>query len=337
MGSRCSGIDRTLDEWHKTQRHKFARRVRLALTLVGGDGYACRNWYLTGRTKPHTLALMKARFSRRLLPLWVVTASVAVVSVSGHALAASLRYWNPGGSGGDGIWGTSPGDKNWNTTAGAATGNTVWPDTGNEVAVFQDALGGTVTVFTPVLAAGIRQQVAYYTIDAETVTLVQDNAAADPFIHVQTGTLTLNSILAGSHGLIKTGDGNLALSVANTYTGTTSLEAGTLILGGSLASTGLDIAAGATLTDSNGGLNPATAVTNAGTLKVDAPDLVTTYNQNIGGELTGGAALTVSGLATLNGGTVSGHLLGTTTLTSAGVVALTGTVTAGTVNIASGF
>ncbi|MEI6676091.1 MAG: autotransporter domain-containing protein [Verrucomicrobiota bacterium] len=246
---------------------------------------------------------MKARFPRRLLPLWVITVSAAVVSVSGNVLAASVRFWNPVGSGGDGIWGTSPGDKNWNTTPGAATGNTVWPDTGNEVAVFQDALGGTVTVFTPVLAAGIRQQAASYMIDAETVTLVQDNAEANPFIHVQSGTLTIAATLNGSHGLLKTGNGNLVLTAANSYAGTTAVTAGSITLtgNGSLASTAVDIAAGATLTDTNGGLAAGTVLTNSGTLAISAADTVGRFAQTATGTLVSSATLTVSGLATFGG------------------------------------
>ena len=87
---------------------------------------------------------MKARSGHRLLSLLVITASISTVIVPGITGAATTEYWNPGGSGGSGIWGTSPGDKNWNLVAGAASGNTVWPDTGNEVAVFQDSIGGTI-------------------------------------------------------------------------------------------------------------------------------------------------------------------------------------------------
>ena len=111
--------------------------------------------------------------------------------LSGHAAAATNQYWNFGGIGGDGIWGTGPGDKNWNLAAGAAVGNTTWPDTNNDVAVFQDALGGTVTVFDPALAAGLSQTGANYTLDAGTITLVPDAASAAPFVNVQAGTLTL--------------------------------------------------------------------------------------------------------------------------------------------------
>ena len=101
------------------------------------------------------------------------------------------------------------------------------------MAVFQDALGGTVTAFDPVQATGIRQTGANYTINVGTITLVPDSTAASPFVNVQTGTLTLDSVLAGSNGLIESGGGDLLLTSANTYTGTTAITAGTLTLTGS--------------------------------------------------------------------------------------------------------
>lgn len=276
---------------------------------------------------------MKARSGHRLLSLLVITASISAVALPATIQAATSEYWNVGGTGGTGIWGTSPGDKNWNLTAGAASGNTVWPDTGNEVAVFQDAIGGTVTVFTPVQAAGIIQQNADYAIDAQTITLVQDSAAANPFIQVQTGSLTIDSVLAGTHGLLKTGVGNLVLSGADTYTGATSVSAGTLTLSGSLASTSVAIAAGAALVDANGGLATAAALTNAGTLTVNSADTVTSYTQNAPGTLAGSAALTVSGTATLNGGTLAGSLLGNTINVAGGILTNSGTLGTATTHL----
>ena len=256
---------------------------------------------------------MKIRSSHRSLSLLVFSACVAAVTFPGNLRAMSAgstaEYWNPGGTGGLGIWGTGPGATNWNTTAGAATGNTVWPDTGNDVvAVFWDATGGTATVFTltPVQTAGIIQQTtngANYVIDAETITLVQDNAAANPFIQVQSGTLSISSTLAGSNGLIKSGVGTLELTSANTYSGITSLTAGTLVLSGngSLASTTVNIAANSSLLDSNGGLAAGTALTNAGTLTISAPDTVAGFTQTATGTLASSATLTVSGLASFGG------------------------------------
>ena len=154
------------------------------------------------------------KFRRSPFPLLAVFACI-----SGHAAAATNQYWNIGSTGGDGIWGTGPGDKNWNLAAGAAVGNTTWADPTDNIAVFQDAVGGTVTVFDPVQTNGLSQTGANYTLDAGVITLVPGSAAAAPFIQVQSGTLTFKTTLAGSNGLLKTGGGTLLLANANSYTG----------------------------------------------------------------------------------------------------------------------
>ncbi|HEX7260766.1 MAG TPA: autotransporter-associated beta strand repeat-containing protein, partial [Luteolibacter sp.] len=52
-----------------------------------------------------------------------------------------------------------------------------------------------------------------------------------PAIFVNNQTATLNAVLAGTSGLTKTGAGNLILTGANNYTGSTIISAGTLQLG----------------------------------------------------------------------------------------------------------
>jgi len=69
-------------------------------------------------------------------------------------------------------------------------------------------------------------------------------------IDVQSGTLTVTSILAndsGASGFEKLGGGTLLLDAANSYSGGTTVSAGTLALGsgGGLASAAIDVAAGA--------------------------------------------------------------------------------------------
>jgi len=219
---------------------------------------------------------MKAR--HRLLPLLAISATFSAINFPGHSHAATYLHWNAGGTGGDGNWGTSPGDKYWNAVvSGPYLTNTTWPDTGNEVAAFQDAIGGTVTVFDPVQTAGIIQNGANYAINAGTITLVQDAAMVHPFIDVQTGSLTIDSTLDGTNGLIKTGTGTLVLSATNSYTGTTTLAAGTLTLLGNLVTATLDIAPIAALLDLPGGLANGTVLTNAGTVTMGASDTITTY------------------------------------------------------------
>jgi autotransporter-associated beta strand protein len=281
--------------------------------------------------------IMKARSRFRHVPLWVAATGLMTVNFMAVSIAATSHYWNVGGTGGDGIWGTSPGDKNWNLVVGAPTGNTFWPDTIDDVAVFQNAIGGSVTVFDPVQATGIIQNGASYTVNAGTITLVQDSALNVPSISVQSGVLTIDSVLAGTDGLTKTGRGDLLLSGTNIYTGTTKVTAGTLTLAGSLASEALHIDRLGTLVDQAGGLATGTGVTNSGTLTVVSPETVQSYTQLTDGRLTSGAALTVTGVATLDGGTVGGSLRGDTNVTGIVFVSsLAGSLGDGNLSITSG-
>ena len=62
---------------------------------------------------------------------------------------------------------------------------------------------------------------------------------------VTTATTLLNGAVSGSGNLVKAGAGTLAASGASTYTGTTSINAGTLNLTGSLGNTAISVASGA--------------------------------------------------------------------------------------------
>jgi autotransporter-associated beta strand protein len=58
------------------------------------------------------------------------------------------------------------------------------------------------------------------------------------------GTSAISSIISGGFGITKIGTGTLTLSAANTYSGTTSVNGGTLAVSGSLASTTLAVGGG---------------------------------------------------------------------------------------------
>jgi autotransporter-associated beta strand protein len=49
-------------------------------------------------------------------------------------------------------------------------------------------------------------------------------------LETNSGTTAVNGQISGAGGLIKTGGGTVVLAVANTYTGVTQIEAGTLTL-----------------------------------------------------------------------------------------------------------
>jgi fibronectin-binding autotransporter adhesin len=130
-------------------------------------------------------------------------------------------------------------------------------------------------------------------------------------------TLSLDGVIDGAGGLIKTGSGNLILTGANTYSGTTSINAGTLSVNNSIASA-VTINSGGTLggIGAIGGLN----VMSGGTV---AP------GNGIGND---NGALTVNGNATFASG--SSYRVVTDATGRSGSINVTGNVVLnGTVDV----
>jgi len=143
-----------------------------------------------------------------------------------------------------------------------------------------------------------------------------------------------SGVISGNGDLTKTTEGTLKLSGENTFSGQTLIDAGTVELTGSLASTTVNIESGATLESTNSGLASGATVTNAGTLDIgDADDTVTTYNST--GTLNGTGKLT-AGNYNLNEGSEINSNLGLGTMTTTGLVVLNGTSDAEIVNIELG-
>ena len=188
--------------------------------MLDNAGAGWQNPGGAGATPSTSSPSTNMKLRRFLLPILACSASLPA------AAQGINQYWNIGGTGGDGIWGTGPGEKNWNLTAGSASGNTTWANTGSEIAVFQDTLGGTVTLFDSINAAGITQNGSNYTLSAGDIVLANPGPTL-PAVHVNTGTLTIQSTLAGTAGFQKTGPGTLALESANTNTGPLQIGAPT--------------------------------------------------------------------------------------------------------------
>jgi autotransporter-associated beta strand protein len=176
-----------------------------------------------------------------------------------------------------------------------------------------------------------------YTISgANTLTL--DVTTGIPTLNVVTAaqTLRIRSVIAGSDGLQKTGAGTLRLNAANTYTGGTTLTAGTLRVDDA---TGL-------------GSTSATLTVNSGT--VDLRTSVTVGNlTGTGGTIQrsrgGGAVILTIGNGNAGGGNFQGVIAdgtattaltktGTGTITLSGANTYTGTTTisGGTLQIGNG-
>jgi autotransporter-associated beta strand protein len=145
-------------------------------------------------------------------------------------------------------------------------------------------------------------------------------AGTTPTIEVANNTTRLDTVVAGTAGLTKTGTGNLTLTANNTFTGTTTITAGTLQLGnngttGSLAASGT-IANNAALIFSRSndlvqGTDFPAVITGNGTLtKLGAGVLTLSGNNSYTGNiavsggtlrLTSSAALGSSALVTIGG------------------------------------
>ena len=134
-------------------------------------------------------------------------------------------------------------------------------------------------------------------------------------INVAATTATISSVLAGSVGLTKTGSGTLVISGAETYTGATNINAGTLQLGAANRipnNSAVTVASGATL-DVHGFGETVASIAGAGNITLGAAS----------------GSLQVSGAAsTTFSGVISGagflQKAGTGTLTLSGANSYTG-------------
>ncbi|MDU9414091.1 Ig-like domain-containing protein [Pseudomonas sp. zfem005] len=153
-------------------------------------------------------------------------------------------------------------------------------------------------------------------------TLTLGGGTTQTFTHGAGDTATISSVIAGSGALTKAGAGNLTLSGSgNTFSGATTISAGTLTVSGgdALASnTSVSVAAGATLAlagnEALGNLSGAGSVTLGSFNLTSNQTADTTFSGGISG--TGGVTFNQTGAATY-----STTLSGTNTYTGATVLA----------------
>ncbi len=145
--------------------------------------------------------------------------------------------------GGTGTWDQTA--ARWSTSA---TGS-VFQSWNNAAAPTDDAwfanTAGVVTLGEPITVRSINVRTNGYTLSGDVLTL----AGGTGQINVGTASsvrLTVDAVVAGATGLNKAGSGSLILNAANTYTGTTTISAGTLALGsaGTISAGGLTLAGG---------------------------------------------------------------------------------------------
>ncbi len=209
-----------------------------------------------------------------------------------HALV-----WNNGAV--TGHWNTS--DANWNV------GTMVWNNSGPDNAIFTNTGIGTVTLTTPITAGFLDFESPGYTITGSTLALSGTSAITN-----DADATIASAIISGV--VNKWGLGTLTLSGANTYSGASTVNAGTLQLGSSsaLPGTGLTLGSGANTTtlDLHGFNGTVAALTGGANAIVDNLS---------GGSSTlsvgnNGASGTFSGVIQNTAGTVSLDILSAGTL-----------------------
>ncbi|PLK24679.1 hypothetical protein C0V72_05220 [Porphyrobacter sp. TH134] len=203
--------------------------------------------------------------------------------------SGELVHWNgstlnPAGAvvGGSGTWGLL--DNNFSNATGTVSGP--WAGNG-ALAIFGGASGGTVTIAaeTVLSPSGINFATDGYVIEA-------GNAASGLALAGPTGIAAANgvgatiaAVISGSGSLTKTGEGMLTLAGDNTYTGVTTIMAGTLTATSSAA-----------LGTSDEGTIVADGATLALTDNVVLDEAITINGSGVGGN---GALQAVSGIGTL--------------------------------------
>jgi autotransporter-associated beta strand protein len=156
-----------------------------------------------------------------------VSSGAAVASGPVPAESRRALVWNNGAGTGD--WNTS--DANWNV--GTATWNNDAPDN----AIFANTGVGTVTLTIPITAGWLDFSYPGYTITGSTLAL----SSASTITNDADATIA-SGIISGA--MNKWGPGTLTLASANSYSGASTVNAGTLQLGNSSALPGTDLTLG---------------------------------------------------------------------------------------------
>ncbi|MBE1159678.1 autotransporter-associated beta strand repeat-containing protein [Dyella acidiphila] len=237
----------------------------------------------------------------------------------------TLNFWDgPNGhgnnaiDGGTGVWQNSTGNDNWTNQTGQYNA----PYTDGQFGIFMGT-PGTVTVddtLGAVTSSGMQFAVNGYTVTGDAITLnggpsiirVGDGTAAGASM-----TATISAPLIGTGGLEKEDLGTLVLAGANTYTGGTTISAGTLQIS---SDTNLGDASGGLSID-GGTLRNTAAITSARgvTIGQSGATFDTQADLELSGVIGGAGALTKTSAGTLtldgsnsyqggtsiNGGTVS--------------------------------
>ncbi|MEW4467667.1 autotransporter-associated beta strand repeat-containing protein [Parasphingorhabdus sp. JC815] len=202
-------------------------------------------------------------------------------------------------NGGDGVWQIAGGSNNWTDLDGSVNADYMQ----DSFAVFS-AAPGAVTVDNSngnVLASGMQFASDGYHISGDPLTLT----GAQAVVQVGDGSAassgyvaTIDAELVGTAGLEKTDTGTLILAGANSYTGGTAINGGTLRISDDVnlgdVMGGLSFDGGTLSTTASFSSNRSVDLAGAGTFQTDVN---TTFD--LGGDISGAGSLTKSGSGTL--------------------------------------
>ena len=230
------------------------------------------------------------------------TDTIQSLSGSGAVQLASSVTLTTGDSGNDTVSGVISGSGSF-TKVGSGTltfsaNNTYTGDT--TISAGTLTVSGTLADTTDVINSGTYDVDATDTIQSLSGSGAVELANSITLTSGDSGSDTISGVISGAGSFSKSGSGTLTFSTNNTYTGDTTINAGTLKLTG-------------TLSDS-------TDVINSGTYDVDATDTIQSLSGSGGVELANGITLT-SGDS--GNDTVSGIISGLGSFTKAGTGALT--------------
>jgi autotransporter-associated beta strand protein len=168
------------------------------------------------------------------------TGTSAVDTLNAGVAPTGFLYWDSNGGaglGGSGTWSADVADTEWTTLVSGASGDGSFAWGTTVEAAYQAGAGltasfngtaGTVTVNGTVTThAGLRFDSPAYRLTSGTIALSGANATANT-IHAFTGNTTIDSVLTGNAGLVKSGSGNLTLGGINTLAGTVTIAEGRL-------------------------------------------------------------------------------------------------------------
>lgn len=153
--------------------------------------------------------------------------ALALATLSTLPAPATSFYWDANtstaGSGGSGTWDTS--NKLWSSSTSSYIA-TSWASSGTNNDAYFGGTAGTVTLN----ASGITANDLFFTTHGYTLTggTLTLNGTTSILSVASTHRAAVNTVMAGTSNLSKTGTGTLLLAGANTHTGKTAITAGTL-------------------------------------------------------------------------------------------------------------